>query len=187
MARTAVPIELNDEIRSKLQNIVNSQKTDQELGLQAQIVLLAGQGLSNKEIAQRLSTNDRRVGRWRNRFANEGLDGLKESSDRENPPTADTESELYKAGLDGLKESPDRETPLTVETEFELYDASEEDLLIEKDPDSNEEFTAGEVCQPIQRNFCIAENEVLRKISIFGLAILFHLLLVLLLSTPSLV
>lgn len=161
MARTAVPIELNDETRCKLQNIVNSQKTDQELGLQAQIVLLADQGLSNRAIAQRLSTNDRRVGRWRNRFADEGLDAL--------------------------KESPDRETTPAVDGKFELYNAPEENLLIEKVFNKDEELVPDEVCQPVKRRFCIAEREALRKISILGLAILFHLLLLLILSTPSLV
>jgi transposase len=58
------------------------------------VVLLAEQGFSNKEIARQLNTNEQRVGRWRNRFAHDGLHGLKEKPGRGAPPTYNTDLRL---------------------------------------------------------------------------------------------
>jgi transposase-like protein len=46
--------------------------------LRANIVLLAADGLTNAEIARRLGCTDKTPGRWRRRFAEEGLAGLDE-------------------------------------------------------------------------------------------------------------
>ena len=46
--------------------------------LRAKMILLAHQGLSNDEIADRLSTRREIVSRWRKRFFEERLDGLED-------------------------------------------------------------------------------------------------------------
>lgn len=46
--------------------------------LRAKMVLLAAEGLSNAEIARRLDSTERSVGKWRRRFYEEGLAGLDE-------------------------------------------------------------------------------------------------------------
>ena len=46
--------------------------------LRAKIILLAAQGLSNKEIAQRLDSPRQVVSRWRKRFFEQGLAGLED-------------------------------------------------------------------------------------------------------------
>ena len=43
---------------------------------EAAIVLAAAEGLENKEIAVRLEASADTVGKWRRRYAAEGLDGL---------------------------------------------------------------------------------------------------------------
>ena len=42
----------------------------------SRIVLMAAGGITNKEIAAKLGTDQNKVGRWRRRFADEGLDGI---------------------------------------------------------------------------------------------------------------
>ena len=46
--------------------------------VRARIVLLAAEGTSNKEIAQRLDTTPQTVCKWRKRFYEEGLSGLED-------------------------------------------------------------------------------------------------------------
>jgi hypothetical protein len=46
--------------------------------VRAKIVLLAAEGHTNAEIARRLDTTERSVGKWRRRWCEEGLPGLDE-------------------------------------------------------------------------------------------------------------
>lgn len=54
--------------------------------VRAKIILYAGQGLSNEEIALRLSLPRQVVSKWRKRFYQEGLAGLEERP-RQGRPT----------------------------------------------------------------------------------------------------
>lgn len=76
MSRTAVRIELSADTRRELEELVRRRRTSQGLARRAQIVLLAAEGLQNKEIVQRLKINADTVGIWRRRFAADGIDGL---------------------------------------------------------------------------------------------------------------
>ena len=55
--------------------------------VRAKIVLLAAEGTSNKEIAQRLYTSPQTVSKWRKRFYEEGLGGLEDRPRSGRPPT----------------------------------------------------------------------------------------------------
>ncbi|MGO9900348.1 MAG: helix-turn-helix domain-containing protein [Solirubrobacteraceae bacterium] len=46
--------------------------------VRAKAILLAGEGLSNAQIAERLGVSRPSVSQWRKRFFDEGLDGLEE-------------------------------------------------------------------------------------------------------------
>jgi hypothetical protein len=46
--------------------------------VRAKIVLLAAEGHTNAEIARRLDTTERTVGKWRRRYCEEGIPGLDE-------------------------------------------------------------------------------------------------------------
>ena len=75
MARVAVTISLSDDERAELEALSRRRKTSQGLARRARIVLAAAEGLENKEIAVRLEASAT-VGKWRRRYAAEGLDGL---------------------------------------------------------------------------------------------------------------
>jgi hypothetical protein len=55
--------------------------------VRARIVLLASEGTSNKEIAERLDTTPQTVCKWRKRFYEEGLGGLEDRPRSGRPPT----------------------------------------------------------------------------------------------------
>ncbi len=76
MGKPAVTIDLTGEQRAELESLVRRRQTAQGLARRAEIVLLAADGLENKEIVARLGKDANTVGKWRRRFAEQGLDGL---------------------------------------------------------------------------------------------------------------
>ncbi len=76
MGRTASPIILGEEDRTKLERWVRSAKTEQRMALRARIVLAAAEGRGNKAIAEALRLRPATVSKWRVRFARAGLVGL---------------------------------------------------------------------------------------------------------------
>jgi hypothetical protein len=79
MARPARhKIELNDEERSELERIARAEKRPWREVQRARIVLYAAEGKTDVEIAARLDTSAGIVGRWRRRFHDERLEGLKD-------------------------------------------------------------------------------------------------------------
>jgi transposase len=67
---------LCDDERAQLQAWARRPKSAQGLALRSRIVLAAGEGLSNTQIADRFGISRVTVTKWRNRFAVERLDGL---------------------------------------------------------------------------------------------------------------
>jgi transposase len=79
MARgKAVAIVLAEAERAELEGLVRRQKTGQALARRAHIVLLAADGITNTAIADRLQVAKHTAGTWRERFARERLDGLRD-------------------------------------------------------------------------------------------------------------
>ncbi|MBM2716088.1 helix-turn-helix domain-containing protein, partial [Mesorhizobium caraganae] len=76
MGKAAVEIVLTAQERSELEGLVRRRGTAQGLARRAHIVLLASDGIENKEIAARLGAMPNTVGKWRRRFAEQRLDGL---------------------------------------------------------------------------------------------------------------
>lgn len=70
------PLAITDEQRSELERLVRGATTEQRLVARARIVLAAGEGCSNREIAASLRVSPDTVGRWRRRFAQGGVEGL---------------------------------------------------------------------------------------------------------------
>ena len=73
MARVAVTISLSDDERAELEALSRRRKTSQGLARRARIVLAAAEGLENKEIAVRLEASADTAGKWRRRYAAEGV------------------------------------------------------------------------------------------------------------------
>ena len=74
--RVAAEILLTKKQREELTKLVNSKLTSVRLALRARIVLLSADGWQNQEIANELKVGRVQVSRWRNRFADVGLDGI---------------------------------------------------------------------------------------------------------------
>ena len=74
--RVAVKIELSDADRQRLERLSRSRSAAMRLRERSRMVLMAAGGMTNKEIAAKLGTDQNKVGRWRRRFADEGLEGI---------------------------------------------------------------------------------------------------------------
>lgn len=72
----AVSIDLSDAERAEIEGLSRRRKTAQGLARRARIVLLAAEGLLNKDIARHLGTDPNTVSKWRRRFAERRCDGL---------------------------------------------------------------------------------------------------------------
>jgi len=71
-------IELSVDERVVLERTARAEKLPFQDVQRARIVLYAAEGLHDTEIAARLDTSSGLVGRWRRRFAEQRLEGLKD-------------------------------------------------------------------------------------------------------------
>jgi putative transposase len=62
------PLNLNEEFREQLQQLVNRHNTPQQLALRASIILLADEGRNHQEIARELRISRDMARLWRNRW-----------------------------------------------------------------------------------------------------------------------
>jgi transposase len=80
--RVAMKIELSHEQRRQLEAAARSRSVALRVVERARIVLLAADGLSNDEIARRLSMSRFKVSRWRARYARHGFAGVEKDGPR---------------------------------------------------------------------------------------------------------
>jgi len=86
MPRTSpFPIVLADAERVQLQKMASQYTSPYWEVVRAKVVLLAAQGLENKQIGQRLDLPRQIVSKWRKRFFEERLEGLHDQSRRGRP------------------------------------------------------------------------------------------------------
>lgn len=91
--RVAPAIHLSSAEKQRLTQLANSDTGSAREVRRASIVLLAAQGLTNHEIAERLHVGRIQVGRWRSRYARHGLDGVPHDKQRAGRPvTVDADS-----------------------------------------------------------------------------------------------
>ena len=76
--RPRTEVRLEEEQRDFLQRLVSRRSAPAREVLHARIILLTSEGLTNKEVAKRLSTCEHTVSYWRRRFGRLGLEGLSE-------------------------------------------------------------------------------------------------------------
>jgi transposase len=80
--RIAPIIILDSAERRKLERLSRARSAPQRLQERASMILLAAEGLENKEIAKRLNQDSGKVGRWRSRYAESGLPGIEKDKSR---------------------------------------------------------------------------------------------------------
>src|SRR5947209_678222 len=95
MGASLQPLSLTNSAKLHLQKLRRRRKVGAALAFRAQIVLLAAAGVSNAEIARRLGCLPHVVGKWRSRFAAEGLPAL-EDRPRSGRPVSWTEQATQK-------------------------------------------------------------------------------------------
>src|SRR6187402_2156632 len=76
------PLTITDAERAELQRRVRAHTTPQRAAKRARIVLLAADGVPNRQIAPMVGMNEHTVAQWRRRFETERLAGLQ---DRQRP------------------------------------------------------------------------------------------------------
>ena len=84
--RVAPTIVLTAEQQGELTRLARSKRTSVRLAQRARIVLLAAQGLQNKDIAEQLGIGRVQVARWRERYLERGLQGIERDLPRGAPP-----------------------------------------------------------------------------------------------------
>ena len=84
--RIAPVIELTQEKEAELTRLSRSKRASVRLAQRAKIVMLAEQGLQNKDIAERLGIGRVQVARWRERYLESGLQGIERDLPRGAPP-----------------------------------------------------------------------------------------------------
>jgi len=80
--RIAPPIELRSEQRSALERLARQRSAPARVVERARIVLLAAEGLENKQIARRMGITPEKAARWRKRFLAGGIAALEKDAPR---------------------------------------------------------------------------------------------------------
>jgi transposase len=80
--RVAQPIVVSEHARRKLEQQARGRSTAARVVLRSRIVLLASDGLRNKQIAKTLRVTPRMVALWRGRFLEQGIEGLLKDAPR---------------------------------------------------------------------------------------------------------
>lgn len=89
--RRLTDVELTEGERGELVSLVARRSTAQALALRARIVLACATGEQNKEVANWLKIHPMTVGKWRRRFLDQRVDGLRDEPRSGAPRTIDDE------------------------------------------------------------------------------------------------
>jgi transposase len=80
--RVARPVILTDVQRNELRSIASSRTVSVRFAQRARMILLAGDGLLNKDIAKTVGVRRQAVALWRNRYLDLGLEGIARDAPR---------------------------------------------------------------------------------------------------------
>jgi len=104
--RVAQDISLTVDERKELLAWFRGRTTPARLVTRAHIILLAAEGLQNKEIAEKLQLSLPTARMWRRRFAADGLDGIESDAPRPGRPRSINDSKVSKIVEDTMKSHP---------------------------------------------------------------------------------
>ena len=100
-----VPVELSAVERAQLESWTRRRSSAQALALRSRIVLLAAEGLKNTEIAAELGIHRNVAGKWRSRFLEHRLDGLRDEP-RPGRPRTITDEMVEEVVVKTLESTP---------------------------------------------------------------------------------
>ena len=80
--RVATEITLSDSDKKILEKNTRSKAVSVRLAERSKIILMAAEGLENKVIAQKLNIPPNKVGKWRNRFSEGGIESISKDKPR---------------------------------------------------------------------------------------------------------
>src|ERR687889_290870 len=107
--RMPTALDLGEAERAELQGWSRRRRTAQGLALRARIVLRAAEGLSNTAIADELGVAKHTVGKWRERFARDRLEGLRDEP-RSGAPRTVTDGRIAELLVRTLEAAPEDAT-----------------------------------------------------------------------------
>src|SRR5687767_1180120 len=105
----ATPLALTPEERAELERLVRRRKTAQDLALRARIVLRCADGATNQRVAGEAGVCAHTVGKWRERFAEHRLDGLRDGP-RSGAPRTVTDQRVAELLVRTLETTPEGAT-----------------------------------------------------------------------------
>lgn len=108
--RVAPKITLSQDDRDLLIKATKSRTSSVRFAERARIVLLAADGFQDKEIAKSLQITRQKAGRWRNRFLDNGIEGLKKDASRPGPKRKISKSKVKRVVRRTTQEKPDNAT-----------------------------------------------------------------------------
>jgi len=103
--RPRKPLELEPSDKEKLGLLARRPKTAQRVAIRSKIVLSAAEGQSNQEIALRLGVTGATVGKWRERFRRQGMEGLADEP-RPGTPRKISDAQVEEAVTQTLESLP---------------------------------------------------------------------------------
>lgn len=95
--------------RERLEGWSRRRKTAQALALRSRIVLLCASGMTNTEVAERLNVTIQTVGKWRQRFVDDRIDGLLDEP-RPGAPRRISDKDVEKVVTLTLEHTPENAT-----------------------------------------------------------------------------
>src|SRR5438552_1485136 len=115
--RVAKPIQLSADEDRRLRILSKRKRVEARVQLRARIVLLANDGMSDKDIAEKLDTDRRVAARWRARFLTAGVDALLQDATRPGRPrTARAAVKVQEIERVTLEETPEGATHWSTRT-----------------------------------------------------------------------
>ncbi len=104
--RIAAAVVLNPEQRQALERMARARSMPARLVERARIVLLAADGMENKQIARRMNLTEKKTARWRSRFLVGGIAALQKDAPRPGKPRTITEGQVKRVVEMTLHQKP---------------------------------------------------------------------------------
>ena len=89
--RQLAPLTIPAADRAQLEEVANSTSMPQAVVLRARMILASSEGLTNSDVARQVGASPQAVGKWRKRYLDGGIDGLRDEPRPGRPRTFDDE------------------------------------------------------------------------------------------------